>query len=280
MVQRSAWLSPELLTQGLTIVGILLLGLLASRVLASLVKRYRRAVLQQTLPQATEATTKRLQTLSMVMSSAGQALIWLLVLFSILAQLGVNLAPLLAGAGIAGIAIGFGAQSLVKDLFYGFCILLENQFGLGDVIQVADAAGVVERMTLRAVSLRDLDGRIHIIPNGEVQKVIVFTRDWARMNVDVDLPPDVDLEHVFETIHTLNIRFFQENPTVLLEAPELLGVDSVGQHGLTLRIVGKTLVHEQWKAARLYRKSLKQAFDAAHINLAPSVLSSLRNIAP
>jgi small conductance mechanosensitive channel len=188
---------------------------------------------------------------------------WLIVLVAgtlILAETGINIGPLIAGAGVVGIAVGFGAQSLVKDLFYGFFILAENQFGLGDVIQVGDdkgPSGQVERMTFRTVTLRDLDGRAHIVPNGEITRVTVYSKDWARANVDVTVSYDADLDAVFSVIHQVGEQLYQDWSDHLLEAPTVLGVEGLDDSGVRIKIIAKTKPLLQWPVMREFRKRLK-----------------------
>lgn len=214
-----------------------------------------------------DSNTKRIETIAAILRHVVVVVILVVSLLLVLSELGINLAPLLAGAGIAGIAIGFGAQSLVKDVFYGFFILLENQFGIGDIIQVGDSAGVVERMTLRTVSLRDLDGRVHIIPNGDINRVIVYTKEWSRMNLDLTVAYDTNLDKAYQVILDTGRRFFRERPDLLLEEPQILGVESFGDNAIAIKVVAKTFPIKQWEASRTFRKWIKEAFDAAGIEI-------------
>lgn len=249
------------------IVGIALLGLIIFRAVLAMVSKYRKILISNLDNQPYDPNAKRIETISAILRNAAGVVTFLITLFMILSEVGINIAPLIAGAGIAGIAIGFGAQSLVKDLFSGFFILFENQFGIGDIIQVGESSGQVEQMTLRTVHLRDLDGRVHIIPNGEIHQVIVYTKDWSRMNLNVEVAYRTNLERAFALMKEINQQFYQQHPDLLLEEPELLGVESLGSNGISIKVVGKTLPLKQWEAARCYRKAIKEAFDQAGIEI-------------
>jgi small-conductance mechanosensitive channel len=210
---------------------------------------------------------KRVNTLVAIFQSISLVLILLTATLTVLSELGVNIAPLLAGAGVVGIAIGFGAQSLVKDLFYGFFILAENQFGIGDVIQVGESIGLVEKMSFRIVTLRDLDGRAHIIPNGEITKVIVFSKEWARINLNISVSYETDLDHAFTVIEAVGLQLHQDWPDLLTEAPQVLGVEELGDNGVIIKVIGKTQPLKQWDVSREYRKRLKKAFEDAGIEI-------------
>jgi small conductance mechanosensitive channel len=208
---------------------------------------------------------KRIETLTAIFANTVIAIILMATVFIILSEFGINIAPLLAGAGIIGIAVGFGAQSLVKDLFAGMFILLENQFGLGDIIQVGGATGQVEQMTLRTVSLRDQDGRLHIIPNSEAGRVIVYTHGWSCMNLNLEVAYNTNLDAAFEAIEITSQKFYAAHPDLLMEAPRNLGVDVFSDKGMVLKVLAKTYPQKQWESARLYRKAIKEAFDKAGI---------------
>jgi len=150
---------------------------------------------------------KRTDTLSSVFIRAGMIATGIIVLFTILAEVGINVTPALAGLGVAGIAIGFGAQSLIKDIFNGFLILLENQYGLGDVVKVAGVIGLVEDVDLRRTVLRDLDGILHSIPNGEIGVASNYTREWSRLNMNISVSYNEDLRHVIEVINRVGQEF-------------------------------------------------------------------------
>jgi moderate conductance mechanosensitive channel len=174
----------------------------------------------------------------------------------------INIAPILAGAGILGLAISFGAQSLVRDVITGFFILLENQFAVGDVIEVAGKSGVVERMTMRVVVLRDLEGTMHIIPNGEMKVVSNKTRGWARAVVDISVPYTEDVDRALAVVRDEAAQFSTDPVWGLqLDGPvEVLGVESLTDNSVVIRTLLKTQPGSQWNVAREFRRRLINRF--------------------
>jgi small conductance mechanosensitive channel len=173
----------------------------------------------------------------------------------VLDELGLNLAPLLAGAGIAGIAIGFGAQSLVKDFLSGFFILVEDQYGVGDVIDVGGVSGTVEEITMRVTRLRSVDGTVWFVPNGEIRMVGNTSMEWSRALIDVVVAYDSDVAKVSAAIAEEAQRFAEDEAwrDKVLEPPEVWGVQAMGPEGLTIRLVVKTAPREQYAVARELR---------------------------
>jgi moderate conductance mechanosensitive channel len=214
----------------------------------------------------------RVQTLRSVIASSLRALIVLSALAAILSELGVNVTALLAGVSILGLAVSFGAQSLVKDVITGFFVLLEDQYGVGDVVRVNGAgglAGSVEHLNLRVTVLRDLEGTAHIIPNGQILTVSVLSKDWARVVADIDVPHDLKLDTALELIGGV-AQNLHDDPLwteKFLEAPEVLGVQALGAVGVTIRTVMKVQPKEQWGLSREFKKRIKNAFDAAGLRI-------------
>ncbi len=182
-------------------------------------------------------------------------------------QIGLEIAPILASAGVVGLAIGFGAQSLVKDLLNGMFIILERQFNVGDVIQVDKISGLVEEINLRTTILRSLDGTVSIIPNGEIVRVQVLTRDWSRLVLDVNVAMDSNLDHVFEVLMNVLNQYAEQHPEIVIEKPQLLGVENLGDSAITVRAMVKTVPIRQWDCGRAVRKLIKEAFEQANIEL-------------
>lgn len=260
---------------------IILVAFILTRILLFSIEKYRRLATPSTENGLLSARAKRLETLTGIMKNVTTVVILLVTLFILLSEVGINIAPLLAGAGIAGIAIGFGAQSLVKDLFNGFMILTEDQFSVGDVIKVGESQGQVERMTMRTVSLRDLDGRVHIIPNSEVNRVVVFSKDWSRMNLDLEVAYQTNMDEAFTVLQEVNKAFYKAHKDMLLEEPQIMGVETLGANGITIKVVAKTLPLKQWDISRLYRKRVKETFDQAGIEIPfPQRTIHLPNLAP
>jgi small-conductance mechanosensitive channel len=212
---------------------------------------------------------KRAQTLSNMFTWVLGLVIGVIVFFMILSELGINITPLLAGAGVAGIAIGFGAQNLIKNFLNGLFILLEDQYNKGDVVKIAGIAGEVEEVNLRRTVLRDLDGILHTIPNGEITTASNYTRDWARVNLDVPVGYGEDLDHVFTVINRVGNELAEdENFKELIKTPpQVLRVQNFGDSGIDIRILGDVRPMKQWQVTGELRKRLKKAFDDEGIEI-------------
>lgn len=212
----------------------------------------------------------RAETLGNIMADIATATIWVVAVFVVLGEIGVSLAPLLTGAGIVGLAIGFGAQSLVRDFFSGFFILLEDQFGVGDIIQLeGDVGGLVEDISLRVTRLRALDGTVWFVPNGEIRYLGNMTKEWARALVDFQVAYHEDIDEVIEVIRTVaaQLREDDELADKILEDLEILGVEQLGDSGVVIRTYLKTLPLDKWRVARRFRQEAKRAFDERGIEI-------------
>jgi small conductance mechanosensitive channel len=181
----------------------------------------------------------------------------------------VDIAPLLASLGVAGLAVSLGAQTLIKDLIGGFLILVENQYAVGDVIQAGDVSGTVERLTLRATYVRDIDGRLHVVPNGEVRIVSNLTKDWSRALVDVGVAYEEDLDRVLRILEGVAQAFAEDADfgSYLLEPPQVLGPLSLGDWAITVRVLVKTQPGEQWGVARELQKRILATCEREGITL-------------
>ena len=216
-----------------------------------------------------EEIKKRAATLSAVFIDTGIVVIAVVAIFTIVAQIGINVAPALAGLGVAGIAIGFGAQSLVKDIFNGILILLENQFSVGDWISIAGVDGLVEQMNLRRTVVRDFDGTVHTVPNGEIKVATNFTKEWARVNMDISVGYGEDLEHVITVINSVG-KELAEDPEWgcdILETPYALRVQAFEDSGIAIKIIGQVKQMRQWPIMGEMRLRLKKAFDQENIEI-------------
>ncbi len=214
------------------------------------------------------AAEKRGQTIAQLLRSVGQVVILLIGLMLTL-NLFIDIAPLLAGAGILGLAVSFGAQSLVKDLIAGFFILLENQFSIGDVIEAAGRSGAVEKMTLRVVQLRDLEGRLHIIPNGQITTVSNMTKGWSRVLLEVGVAYETDLDKALVVFRDEAAKFAADPAwsAQLHAAPEVPGVERFEDSAIVIRVLIPTRPGRQWDAAREFRRRLKTRLDAEGIGI-------------
>ncbi len=249
------------------VLGIWILAWLAIRMVRLTAERIESAV-DDGDDAITTMRERRGRTISQLLRSVGRiAIVTIAILLTF--NVFINIAPILAGAGILGLAVSFGAQSLVKDVISGFFILSENQFGLGDVIEVAGKSGVVERMTLRVVVLRDLEGAMHIVPNGELKVVTNRTRGWARSVVDIGVPYDVDLDRAIAVVRDEAAQFSTDSVWgIQFDGPlEVLGVESLGESAIVIRTLIRTQPGSQWSAGREFRRRLILRFDREGIQI-------------
>jgi len=209
---------------------------------------------------------QRIDALSSVLRSVVTFVIWLVAVLMCLGEVGIDLAPLLAGAGVLGVAIGFGSQSLVRDFLSGMFILIEDQFGVGDIVDLGEASGTVEAVSLRTTRLRAVDGTVWHMPNGEIRRVGNMSQHWSRALLDVEVAYDTDLEHARRVIKRVADELWREDSSVLDE-PEMWGVEQLGASGIALRLVVKTTPSAQWKVSRELRERIKLAFDEEGIEI-------------
>ncbi|MEX1207078.1 MAG: mechanosensitive ion channel family protein [Acidimicrobiia bacterium] len=216
-----------------------------------------------------ERGKQRALALGAVLRSVASLTIYTLAGIIILAEFGVSLGPLVAGAGIVGIALGFGAQSLVKDFLNGIFMLVEDQYGVGDIIDVGDAVGVVEEVNLRTTRLRDVNGTVWFVPNGEIRRIGNKSQQWARTVLDVEVAYNTDLAKAVDVIREVVNGVWQDHleQATVLEEPEILGVESFGESAIVIRVVLKVEPGEQFATAREVRKRLKFAFDREGIEI-------------
>ncbi|OGC39161.1 hypothetical protein A2Y85_04875 [candidate division WOR-3 bacterium RBG_13_43_14] len=212
---------------------------------------------------------KRSRTLSQVIRNTAAVVIGLIVLFTVLAEVGMNIGPALAGLGIIGLAIGFGAQSMVKDIINGLFILIENPYSIGDIVRVAGISGLVEEVNLRRTIVRDLDGVVHYIPNGEINVASNFTKEFSRVNLNISVGYNEDLDKVIEEINRVcdEITADPAWQNKILKKPQVLRVDNLGDSGIDIKILGDTVPLEQWAVTGEIRKRIKAAFDQKGIKI-------------
>ena len=255
-----------LLTSGLRIAIIVLGGLVAYRSLRVLTTRLE--MLIAGVPPTDEGA-RRARTLARVIRSTALVTIVIVAGLMILLELGLDITPLIAGAGVVGVALGLGAQSLISDVISGFFILLEDQFAVGDAIQVGSIGGSVEKMTLRATFLRDLEGTLHVVPNGEMRIVSNRTKDWSRAVVDLGVAYDEDIGRVVAALEKIGHDLYQDEElaSLLLEEPTVSGVEALGDWAVTVRIMAKTRPGKQWEVARELRRRIKESFEREGIEM-------------
>ncbi len=215
------------------------------------------------------ATEKRIKTLIGLLRTISLTLVWVVALVMSLDQIGLDITPILAGAGIVGLAVGFGAQNLVRDVINGFFMILENQIRVGDVAIVNGTGGLVEGISFRTITLRDLAGTVHIFPNGTVTTMANMTKEWSAYVMNIGVAYKEDTDHVVTIMQAVGEDLQQDSGyrKKILAPIEILGVDEFGESEVVIKARIKTRPIEQWSVGREYRRRLKKAFDREHIEI-------------
>jgi small-conductance mechanosensitive channel len=259
-----------LIEHGIPILIILVVGAVLWFALNKLLPPIvRRAVARTKYKESKEGIEKRANTLVSIFKGIVRVFIVIVVIMIVLSEVGVDIVPLLAGFGIAGVALGFGAQYLIRDLIAGIFIILENQYRVGDVVRVADIGGLVEDVTLRKTVLRDLDGIVHHVPNGEIKAASNFTRHFSRVNLNVSVAYGTDLDYAISVINRVGQELAKDEKwrKVIKTPPQVLRVDNLGDSGIDIKILGDVKPIEQWAVMGELRLRLKKAFDAEGIEI-------------
>jgi small conductance mechanosensitive channel len=211
----------------------------------------------------------RAQAISAVVAGTVAVAIWVIATIMVAGQLNVDVAPLIASAGIAGVALGFGAQTLVRDWIAGLFMLIEDQYGIGDVVDLGEASGVVERFSLRATVLRGVDGTVWHVPNGVVVRVGNRSQLWSVALLDVSVAYQSDLDAVRTLLRDTAVAVCEQDEfrEQVLEPPQVLGIEALGADGITVRLTVKTTPGSQWAIQRALREAVKAAFDAAGVEI-------------
>ncbi|HVO93924.1 MAG TPA: mechanosensitive ion channel domain-containing protein [Terriglobales bacterium] len=218
------------------------------------------------------AAAKRIRTLTNVLWTISSGLLWFVVALIVLGQLGVNLGPILAGAGVVGLAVGFGAQHLVRDFVSGFFLLLENQLRVGDVAIVNGTSGLVESVSFRAVVLRDQAGVVHVFPNGSITTLANATKDWSAYVIDVAISYKEDPDRVITIMRQVSDGMMADGVLsgLILEPLEVFGVDNFTETAVVIKARFKTQAAQQYVVGREYRRRLKKALDTEGVELPPA----------
>ncbi len=260
-----------LLEHGILMLVIILLSYLTYKVVLVIVPRLttRLVTVRGKGRSARQEIAKRSSVLSKFLTTAIGSAIVIAAIFMLLSEIGLDITPLLAGAGVVGIAIGFGAQSLIKDFLNGLFIILEDYYSKGDVVRIAGVAGLVEEVNLRRTILRDLDGIVHIIPNGEIKIASNFTRNWSRVNLNIPVAYGEDLDKVIEVINRVGKELAEDETfgPMIIGTPKVLRVDKFGDSAIELKILGETQPIKQWDVMGELRKRIKKVFDEEGIEI-------------
>jgi moderate conductance mechanosensitive channel len=224
---------------------------------------------------------KRIETLSHVVYRTAVAVVAVLVVVMVLPQFGVDVAPLIAGLGLVGLAVGFGAQNLVKDVINGMFILVENQYGRGDVVEIAGISGLVEDINLRRTILRDLDGTVHFVPHSQILVASNLTKGYSRVNLNVRIAYETDVDHAIEVVNRIGLEMSKEAEYEgkIKDPPHVLRVDALTDSAIELKVTGETAPIEQWDIMGELRRRLKLAFDKEGI-LIPHPVPVVAPMAP
>ena len=267
--------------RGLTLLLILLGGWLVSKAVKRAIDHFTERIGRPDLrdvgrdPAANEEAETlrakaRAETLAVVLRSVALAIIWALTALLALGQLNINLGPLIAGAGVVGIAIGFGAQSVVRDFLAGIFMMIEDIYSVGDDIDFGRGRGTVEKISLRSTSIRTRQGTVWNVPNGKLDFVANYSQLWARAQIDVEVPYDCDLREAMEVIRRAGEEMWEDpewGEDELSEPPEVKGVQNLAESGIFIRVRAKTRPSVQWRTERELRLRIKEALDAAGIEM-------------
>ncbi len=257
---------------------ILVVAFLLDRLIQSYIIRKGRRILRKhngrskrhANTAAEERAQLRVDTMASVLASFSRFVLAFVVILMVLDEFGISLAPLLAGASVLGVALGFGAQKIVADFLAGFFMLVEDQFGVGDVIDVGEVSGEVERVSLRMVTLRDVEGTLWFVSNSEIRRVANKSQLWSRAVLDIDVAYETDLRRAEGIIQRVADDLWQDETFTegdIIDPPDVWGIERLGTDGVSIRLVVKTDPAEQWVIARELRLRIKEAFDEAEIEM-------------
>ncbi len=288
--ERVAVASGWLVAKPLAILGLLLLAVVARWLLHRLIDRLARRAADGVMVSpmsrgrlgrasekvgagggavAAERREQRANTIASLLKSIVTGVIFTLVTIMVISELGYDVAPLIASAGIIGVALGFGAQSLVKDFLSGIFMILEDQYGVGDVVDVGEASGTIEAVSLRVTRLRDVNGTVWYVRNGEILRVGNMSQNWARTVLDIPVAYSEDLHRVQTVLREVAHGLWEDEDykSVVIEEPEIWGVEALSPDGPVIRVTLKTAPLEQWEVAREMRQRIKARFDHEHIEI-------------
>lgn len=276
-----AGLAAWFVERGLIVLIILVVGWLVARFVRRAIEHFREKLDRPSLrdvgrdplvsQEAEELRAKaRADTLATVFRSVAQIVIWTFTALLALGQLGINLGPLIAGAGIVGVALAFGSQEMVRDFLSGLFMMMEDTYSVGDDIDFGKGRGTVERVSLRSTSIRTRQGVVWTIPNGKIAHLANFSQLWARAQVDIEVSYNCDLRHAMEVIRQAGQDMWEDpewGDDELAELPQVKGVQSLGESGIFIRVRAKTRPSVQWRTERELRLRIKEALDTAGIEM-------------
>ena len=233
---------PWLLDHGIKIVVIAIAAWLINKIVCRIIRRTVRIAVIRDENMSEEAEQKREDTLIRIFTGASRTLFIVLAVLMMLQEAGLKIGPVLAGAGVAGLALGFGGQYLIKDIITGLFIIIENQYRISDVVRIDGESGTVVDISLRKTTLRNLDGTVHHFPHGSITRVSNLSKDWARVNLDVRIPYNSNLEHIIKIVNTVGEELANdiEYKDFIITPPKFLRVDDFAESALIIKILGDT----------------------------------------
>ncbi len=251
---------------------LIVLLFVSLKIIKILIRRLKKILIRHATKSPkynTIEASKRINTLLGILSGLGKIIVWLVFLMTILKKIGLDIGPILAGAGIVGLAIGFGAQELVRDVISGFFVLLENQVRSGDYAIINGTIGLIESIELRTITLRDFSGVVHVFQNGKINSLANMTKEWSATILEIGVAYKEDIDNVIQTMKEVGESMFNDAnyKDKLLETIEIYGLDKFADSAVVIRARLKTIPGEQWAAGREYRKRLKKVFDKKGIEI-------------
>jgi len=258
-----------LVVSGPAILTILVGAMLATWLITYMLRKAIARVIDHKQDLSELERDQRTRTLQRVSTATVKLLIITITLMVLLSEFGLDIGPLLAAAGVAGVALGFGAQYLIKDIISGFFILIEDQYSMGDVICLNDTCGTVEEVTLRVTKMRDLDGVVHYIQNGRVNVASNMSQHFSRVNLNVGIAYESDIDEVTKVINLVGQELASDSEwgKYIIEPPRFFRVDDLGDSAIYLKVLGDVKPGQQWAVTGELRRRLKNAFDDAHIEI-------------
>jgi moderate conductance mechanosensitive channel len=262
-------ITPWFFEHGIKIFAIIIFAFFARKLVKIFIEKLIRKIVVSDHFLTKEAEKKREDTLIRIFTASIGILIWTLVLLMVLQEIGIAIAPLLAAAGIAGLAFGFGGQYLIRDLISGLFIIMENQYRIGDVVCFDGTCGLVEDITMRMTTLRDLDGVVHHVPHGEIKKVSNLSKHFSRVNLNIGISYNANLEHVISVVNKVGNELARDSEwkEYILKPPQFLRVNDFGDSSIIIKILGETKPLKQWDVTGELRKRIKIAFDKEGIEI-------------
>lgn len=260
---------PWLLTSGVKIVFIIAIAYFLNKILNKFIEKAVRIAIRPDRYSSKEAEEKRENTLIQIFTTTTKISILCISVLMILDQFGIEIGPILAAAGIVGLAFGFGGQYLIRDIISGLFIILENQYRVGDVVNLDLASGKVEQISLRKTTLRDLDGTVHHVPHGEIKRVSNLSTEFSRININIGIAYDSNIEHVISIINKIgnDLANDPEWKAYIIQTPQFLRIDDFADSSIVLKILGETIADKKWEITGELRKRIKITFDKEGIEI-------------